>query len=307
MGRLSDGPGGVSGRRLMADGWRRLAAAGICPGSRACGVRAVAHGGKKDMAMQGCACDDEGLPGRSIEPVARIRTPYPTKFGVPRQPGLADAIEAQVVFEPAYRNVDAVRGLETFGYVWLLWEFSHNRREGWTPTVRPPRLGGTQRMGVFATRSSFRPNGIGLSCVRLVGIDLDCGDAPVLRVTGADMVDGTPVYDIKPYLPFCDSHPDAGSGWIEDAAWEPLAVEVPPAELAKVPEDLRAGLVQMLRQDPRPAYTRTGRDEREFWVPFGTLAVRFLVEGGRLDVTRIVELDGDQMERLRRTGTVELG
>lgn len=259
-----------------------------------------------------------------LDVIARIKSAYPTKFGVPRQPGLVDALEARVVFEPAYRNADALRGIEGFDCLWLIWGFSHNLRGGegeacenaasaWSPTVRPPRLDGTRRMGVFATRSSFRPNGLGLSCVRLVGVDLDGADAPTLRVTGADMVDGTPIYDVKPYLPRFDSHPDARAGWVEEAAWPEIErVEIPPAELAKVPEDLREPLVQLLRQDPRPAYTRTGQEGREFWVPLGDVVAYFVVDAGEaskplhrtLRVTHVVRLNDDQLDRLRRTGTV---
>lgn len=245
-----------------------------------------------------------------IEPIAHIRTPYPTKFGVPRQPGLVDALEARVVFEPSYRNAAAVRGLEGFEYIWLIWGFSHNAREGeWSPTVRPPVLGGTRRMGVFATRSSFRPNGLGLSSVRLLGVEPegDCqdgGHGPVLRVGGADMVDGTPVFDVKPYLPDWDAHPGARSGWRDQAAWSELEVEIPPAELAKVPSELREGLMQVLRQDPRPAYTRAGQEGRVFWVPLADLAVRFTVADGVLAVVEVVRLDAGQLARLRETGTL---
>lgn len=246
---------------------------------------------------------EQAAPTHTIEAIATVRTPYPVKFGVPRQPGLVDALESRVVFEPQYRSADAVRGLETFEWLWLVWGFSHNAEAGWTPTVRPPRLGGTARMGVFATRSSFRPNALGLSCVRLAGIDDDPECGPVLRVVGADMVDGTPVFDIKPYLPFCDAHPEAGGGWIETCDWPELEVRVPPACMAAVPERLRAGLVQLLAQDPRPAYTRKGQEGRQFWVPLENLAVWFEVEGGVLTVTRVQTLDEAQMARLRATGT----
>ncbi len=246
----------------------------------------------------------------TIDPIAFVRTPYPTKFGVPRQPGLVDALEARVEFAPAFRNPDALRGLEGFDYIWLIWGFSHNGREGaWSPTVRPPVLGGTRRMGVFATRSSFRPNGLGLSSVRLLGVEPDavyedgsCG--PALRVAGADMVDGTPVYDVKPYLPSSDSHPGAQTGWKQEAPWSELAVAWDDGESEKVPEHLRAGVVQLLRQDPRPAYTRTGQEGRLFWVPVADLAIWFSVEGETLTVRRVVRLDEEQMARLRATGTI---
>ncbi len=246
-----------------------------------------------------------------LEPIAYIHTLYPTKFGVPRQPGLVDALEAQVVFTPAFRSPDAVRGLEGFEYIWLIWGFSHNERDGsWSSTVRPPVLGGVRRVGVFATRSSFRPNGLGLSSVRLLGVELgaacpDGGRGPLLRVGGADMVDGTPVFDVKPYLPAWDAHPDAHTGWWQQDAWPELAVEVPSAELAKVPPGLREGLLQMLRQDPRPAYTRSGQEDRVFWVPLADLAVRFTVARGVLTVVEVVRLSADQLARLRAAGTLE--
>ena len=245
-----------------------------------------------------------------LEPIGLIHTPYPTKFGVPRQPGLVDALEARVELEPAYRNPDALRGLDGFEYVWLVWGFSHNGRAGsWSPTVRPPVLGGTRRMGVFATRSSFRPNGLGLSCVRLLSVEADAayqagGRGPLLRVGGADTVDGTPLYDIKPYLPAWDAHPGAHVGWREEAEWTELEVEVPAGELAKVPPELREGLVQVLRQDPRPAYAREGREGRVYWVPLADLAVRFTVAGRVLTVVGIDRLDAGQTRRLRETGSL---
>jgi tRNA-Thr(GGU) m(6)t(6)A37 methyltransferase TsaA len=246
---------------------------------------------------------------RTVAPVAYARTPYPTKFGVPRQPGLADALVSTVELAAPYDEPDALRGLDGFDYLWLLWGFHHNARPGWTPTVRPPRLGGTSRMGVFATRSSFRPNDLALSCVRLVavepsGLRADGTRGPLVRVAGADMVDGSPVYDIKPYLPFCDSHPGARVGWVDGAAWEPLAVHLPPELAEKVPEHLRAGLVQLLEQDPRPAYTRGSQDGREYWVPLDRLVVRFTVEGRDLQVTSVERLDDAAYQRLRATGTV---
>ena len=248
----------------------------------------------------------------TIDPIAYVRTPYPTKFGVPRQPGLVDGLEALVEFVEPYGEPAALRGIEGFSYLWLIWEFSHNRREGrtWTPTVRPPILGGTERLGVFATRSSFRPNGLGLSSVRLLGVEFDVPyrdgtRGPVLRLGGCDMVDGTPIYDIKPYIVSSDSHPDAAQGWRDDVVWPELSVEIPDAELKKIPAELRPGLEQMLRQDPRPAYTRSGQEGRLFWVPLGTFVVWFSVEGGLLTVRCIDALDDAQMEHLRSTGTVE--
>ena len=181
-----------------------------------------------------------------MEIIARVYTDFPEKFGIPRQSGLVDALEARVVFEPAYRSPEALRGLEGFSHIWLIWQFSQSVREKWSPTVRPPRLGGNVRMGVFATRSPFRPNPIGLSCVRLEGIDYGGKDGPVLRVRGADMLNGTPVYDIKPYLPFVDSHPEATGGFAGPAREHALRVEFPETLLQAVPERAREALVALL-------------------------------------------------------------
>ena len=252
----------------------------------------------------------------NIEPVARVRTPYPVKFGVPRQPGLVDALESQVLFEPPYRNPDAVRGLEGFGRVWLVWGFSRNAADEtggprpWSPTVRPPVLGGTRRVGVFASRSSFRPNGLAISAVRLLGVEPDApyGDGsrgPLLRVGGVDMVDGSPVYDVKPYLPASDSHPDAPAGWRDGVVWPELEVEFPAALLEAVPPRLREGLLQVLRQDPRPGYARGGFEDRLYWVPLEDVVARFSVKGGVLTVAEVRRLDAAEMRRLRETGTVE--
>ncbi len=165
--------------------------------------------------------------------IARIHTDFPTKFGIPRQSGIVDALRASIVFEPEYRNPDALRGLDGFSHIWLIWQFSEGIRETWSPTVRPPRLGGNTRMGVFATRSPFRPNPIGLSSVRLEGIDLHTPDGPVLYVSGADLMDGTPIYDIKPYLPYADSHPEASEGFAHPVRDAALQVDIPPEWLKK--------------------------------------------------------------------------
>ena len=186
--------------------------------------------------------------------IARIRTELPEKFGVPRQSGLVPQLRGRVVFEPGYRNPDAVRGLEDFSHIWLIWEFSQAVRQKWSPTVRPPRLGGNTRIGVFATRSPFRPNPIGLSVVQLEEIVLHGKDAPYLTVSGADLMHGTPIYDIKPYLPHIDSHPEARGGFAVSAAAHRLEVVFPEQWLKKVPEALREGLTEVLAQDPRPSY-----------------------------------------------------
>ena len=220
-----------------------------------------------------------------LRPIARIRSDFEEKFGIPRQSGLVPALRAAVVFEPEYRSEDALRGLEDYSHIWLLWQFSKALREGWSPTVRPPRLGGNARMGVFATRSPYRPNPIGLSCVRLEGIDRDRVLGPVLRVAGADLLDGTPIYDIKPYLPYADAVPDAAGGFTDRVAREELTVRCPPELLQALPEDKRAGLLGVLAQDPRPSY----QDDpgRVYGLRFAGREVRFTVEGAVLTVQTV--------------------
>jgi len=214
--------------------------------------------------------------------IARIRSDFPTKFGIPRQSGLVDELEGRIVFEPEYRNPDALRGLEGFSHLWLIWEFSQARRADWSPTVRPPRLGGNQRLGVFATRSPFRPNPIGLSCVRITGIDLHTGEGPVIRVAGADLMDGTPIYDLKPYLPYADCKPEAVGGFAAAPKVATLEVDVPPALLERIPPEKRAALMGVLAQDPRPSYQDD--PERVYGMAFGRLEVKFRVDGDRLTV-----------------------
>ena len=219
--------------------------------------------------------------------VARIRSDFPAKFGIPRQSGLVEDLRAQVVFEPEYRDPAALRGLEGFTHIWLIWQFSENLREGWSPTVRPPRLGGNERMGVFATRSPFRPNPIGLSCVRLEGVEWDAPDGPALAVAGADLLDGTPILDIKPYVPYADCKPEALEGFAQRIAGPALAVDFPPDLLARVPEDKRAALTGVLAQDPRPRYQHD--PERVYGLSFAGLEVRFRVEGTKLTVLSLGE------------------
>lgn len=187
-----------------------------------------------------------------MEIIARIHNDFPTKFGLPRQASLAPSLRAKIVFEPAYRVAEALRGLEGFSHIWLIWEFSES--QGWNPTVRPPRLGGNVRMGVFATRSPFRPNPIGLSCVRLESIEDDGADGRVLLVSGADLMDGTPIYDIKPYLPGVDAHPEATDGFVGASPRELLDVEIAPELAASLTDNQLATLREILAQDPRPAY-----------------------------------------------------
>ena len=214
--------------------------------------------------------------------IAKIHTEFPTKFGIPRQSGIIESLKGTIVFEPEYRNPDAVRGLEEFSHLWLIWEFSEAKRDDWSPTVRPPRLGGNMRKGVFATRSPFRPNPIGLSSVRLESIEMDSKLGPVLHVTGADLMDGTPIYDIKPYIPYTDSHPDAVSGFASKPAEYLLEVEFPEELLEKVPSGQRESLTAVLAHDPRPQYQDD--PERIYGMTFGNLEIKFKVNGRCLSV-----------------------
>ena len=214
--------------------------------------------------------------------IAHIEHDFSTKFGIPRQSGLVNSLRSRIVFAPEYRNPDAFRGLEDFSHVWLIWEFSQAVRQKWSPTVRPPRLGGNTRMGVFATRSPFRPNPVGLSAVQLEEVVLHGADAPYLVVSGADLMNGTPIYDIKPYLPHIDSHPDARGGFAVPAAEHRLKVVFPEQWLEKVPEQLRDGLTEVLAQDPRPSYQHD--PERIYGFGFARLEVKFTVDGDVLTV-----------------------
>ena len=214
--------------------------------------------------------------------IAHIENDFPTKFGIPRQSGLVNSLRSRIVFAPEYRNPDAFRGLEDFSHVWLIWEFSQAVRQKWSPTVRPPRLGGNTRMGVFATRSPFRPNPVGLSAVQLEEVVLHGADAPYLVVSGADLMNGTPIYDIKPYLPHIDSHPDARGGFAVPAAEHRLKVVFPEQWLEKGPEQLRDGLTEVLAQDPRPSYQHD--PERVYGFGFARLEVKFTVDGDVLTV-----------------------
>ena len=225
---------------------------------------------------------------RLIEPIAHIETELPTKFGLPRQSGLAPALRGRVVFEPVYRDPVAFRGLEGFSHIWLIWGFSANGRDSWAATVKPPRLGGNRRMGVFATRSPYRPNALGLSCVELVGVERDEKLGPVLTVAGADLMDGTPIYDVKPYLPFTDSRPEAAGGFAEDVLDYGLVVDFPPALLEKIPPHKRRALFELLEQDPRPAYIDD--PARRYGFNYLDFDVRFTVAGGRLTVVEVVDL-----------------
>lgn len=207
--------------------------------------------------------------------IANIHSDFPTKFGIPRQSGLVEELTAQIVFSPEYRVPEAVRGLEEFSHIWLVWQFSGAVREDWSPTVRPPRLGGNTRMGVFSTRSPFRPNAIGLSCVRLLKVEPNTPEGPVLTVAGADLMDGTPILDIKPYIPYADCKPEATGGFTDRAGDFLLHVEFPPALLERVPENRREALIGVLSHDPRPSYQRN--PERVYGMEFAGVNVRFRV------------------------------
>ena len=217
-----------------------------------------------------------------MKPIAIIKTDFPEKFGIPRQSGLVDSLEARIIFKPEFRKADAVRGLEDFSHVWLIWQFSESARETWSPTVRPPRLGGNVRMGVFATRSPFRPNPLGLSCVRLVKVEQHPKLGPVLHVAGADLMDGTPIYDIKPYIPYADCHPEATGGFTVTTEMPSVTVDFPQELLQKVPEEKREALIGVLEQDPRPRYQTS--PERIYAMGFGGVTVRFTVDGDTLTV-----------------------
>ncbi|MBE6928065.1 MAG: tRNA (N6-threonylcarbamoyladenosine(37)-N6)-methyltransferase TrmO [Ruminococcaceae bacterium] len=217
--------------------------------------------------------------------IAHIHTDFPTKFGIPRQSGLVEELTATIIFEPEYRNADALRGLEGFSHLWLIWEFSKAKRETWSPTVRPPRLGGNRRLGVFATRSPFRPNPVALSCVKLVDLRQTEEHGTVLVVSGADLMDGTPIYDIKPYIPYADAKPDAVGGFTEDADDFILTVNFPEELLKKIPDDRRAALLAVLAHDPRPSYQDD--PERIYGMEFAGHDVRFQINEKTLTVCEV--------------------
>ena len=224
----------------------------------------------------------------TINVIAKMHSDFPTKFGIPRQPHLVEQLHAIIVFEPEYRNADALRGLDGFSHLWVIWQFSEAVRSGWSPTVRPPRLGGNPRMGVFATRSPFRPNNLGLSCVKLEGVEMTKDLGPVIHVSGADLMDGTPIFDIKPYIPYADSHPEALGGFTDTAGEFLLEVDFPPALLELLPEKKRTAAVGVLRHDPRPSYQH--KPGRIYGLPFAGFDIRFTVEGERLTVCEVVPL-----------------
>lgn len=220
-----------------------------------------------------------------IKPIAHIHCDFKEKFGIPRQSGLIDSARAKIVFLPEYRNPDALRGLDGYTHLWLLWQFSEAVRSEWSPTVRPPRLGGNKRMGVFASRSPFRPNPIGLSSVKIVSIDLNTSKGPIIEVAGADLLDGTPIYDIKPYLAYTDSHPDAASGFALTSDAPKLDVEISEEILEKIPAYLHQSVIDILAEDPRPGYQDD--PSRIYTMQYATLEICFKVEGSMLTVTEI--------------------
>lgn len=225
----------------------------------------------------------------SIHPIAHIHTDLPTKFGVPRQSGLVPDLDAKIVFLPRYRDPVAFRGMEGYSHLWLIWGFSENKRDTWASTVKPPRLGGNKRMGVFATRSPYRPNALGLSSVKLEKLVADEKMGPVLHVSGSDLMDGTPIYDIKPYLPFTDSHPDAMGGFAEEFTDYGLDVVFPERWLSMIPQEKRNALFGILRQDPRPSYQDD--PERVYGFNFLDMDVRFRVKDGVITVCEIEKLE----------------
>lgn len=223
-----------------------------------------------------------------MHPIAHMRSDFPTKFGIPRQSGLVEELRSMIVFEPEYRSEDALRGIEDFSHLWLIWQFSQAVREGWSPTVRPPRLGGNTRMGVFATRSPFRPNKLGLSCVRLLEVKHTQQYGTVLIVGGADLLDGTPIFDIKPYIPYSDSRPEAAGGFTDRVGDFLLKVDFPQELLKKLPPDKQAAAIGVLSHDPRPSYQN--QPGRVYGLSFGGFDIRFTVEEETLTVLNVEPL-----------------
>ena len=234
-----------------------------------------------------------------MEIIALVHTDFPTKFGLPRQAGLADALRGTIVFEPAYRNPDCLRGLEQWSHIWLIWQFDRAADAGWSPTVLPPKLGGKTRVGVFATRSPFRPNSLGLSAVRLESVELHTKNGPVLHIAGADMVDGTPIYDIKPYVPYADCYPEAVDAFAGKRDEKPLKVVFPQELLRQIPPDRQAGLIQALSFNPRPGYHHD--PDRKYGFYFLDTDVRFQIDG---DTLRVVELERLPLSNPPASGSV---
>lgn len=221
----------------------------------------------------------------NIKVIARMRSDFPTKFGIPRQSGLVDALQSTIVFEPDYQNTDALRGIEEYSHLWIIWQFSESVRHEWSPTVRPPRLGGNTRMGVFATRSPFRPNNLGLSCVKLLQVERTRAQGTVLHVAGADLMDGTPIFDIKPYIPYSDCIPEATGGFTDSAGDFLLNVDFPDHLLNLLPKSKQQAAVGVLSHDPRPSYQR--KPDRVYGLTFAGYDIRFTVDGTTLQVKEV--------------------
>lgn len=224
----------------------------------------------------------------TIHPIARMRSDFPTKFGIPRQSGLVSALHSTIVFEPEFRNSDTLRGIEGYTHLWLIWQFSEAVKSDWSPTVRPPRLGGNKRIGVFATRSPFRPNSLGLSSVQFLGLEHTANLGTVIHVAGADLMDGTPIFDIKPYIPYSDCHPDATGGFTDTAEDFLLDVDIPTELLNKLPESKREAAIGVLSHDPRPSYQRD--PDRIYGLPFAGFDIRFKVTERQLTVIDITPI-----------------
>ena len=222
----------------------------------------------------------------SMKIIARIKSDFSSKFGIPRQSGLVEQLQSTIIFEPKYRNADALRGLEEFSHLWILWHFSENVREDWSPTVRPPRLGGNSRLGVFATRSPFRPNEIGLSCVKIAAIENTEEYGTVIHVSGADLLNNTPIFDIKPYIPYCDCQVDASGGFTDRVSDFSLVVNIPPELLDMVPESKQEALIGVLSHDPRPSYQND--ESRIYGLDFAGQNIRFQVRDGILTVVQVI-------------------
>ena len=224
----------------------------------------------------------------TIKPIAHMRSDFATKFGIPRQSGLVEELRSTIIFEPEYRDPEALRGIEGFSHLWIIWQFSEAVRQGWSPTVRPPRLGGNTRMGVFATRSPFRPNNLGLSCVKLLGLEQTKEHGTVIHVGGADLMDGTPIFDIKPYIPYSDSHPEALGGFTDTAGDLLVEVDFPRELLEKLPQEKREAAVGVLSHDPRPTYKKD--PDRVYGLTFGGYDIRFTVKDKLLTVLDVVKV-----------------
>ena len=227
----------------------------------------------------------------TIEPIAYFQSPLTSKFGIPRQSGVVPALPGRIVFTPKYRHAEAVRGLQDFDYLWLIWEFSANSNSAASHlTVRPPRLGGNERVGVFASRSPFRPNGLGLSCVRIDKVDFTSSEAPVIHVLGADLMDGTPIYDVKPYIAYTDAYPSARSGFVDQRSWQPLQVEIPDTVACQFSADELLALRELLAQDPRPHYHDD--PNRQYGMPYAGRDIKFRVGNGKVTVVSCTDVTG---------------